>query len=320
MPSLIDSICNRIQSAATPHLPPPMGGVPASAVTSAPPSRVQQVISGVSGDTQLPHDLFKSMLDAEDRAPEKSRKGRPGFLHVSSLIGMCARAQVLSVLHGVEVHEAVTGQHRVMWKFGRAVEAHVRDTVIRAKNYADVYGVWKCVCGRTEETGFFNRTRICNTCKGKLDVYGELTLYDQEAGIVGNPDLLMRHNGPFVIKEIKSITGDDWNKLEAPLGDHVFQAAMYHHLMKKNGHPVYDEVVIFYTSKHFTKWGSPYKEFHVNVATPHIQQQVTDAVALALSVKVGNAQRAAPPRTVCTVETCTRAKNCPAMNLCFRLP
>lgn len=321
MPSLIEQLCDRIQGAATPQAPTPFTRVAPAAVTAATPTGpIQRRVQMATGDTQLPPDMFKDVLDAEDRIPEKPRTGKAGYIHVSSLIGMCARAQVLSVMHGVEVHKAVTGGHRVMWKFGRAVEQHVRESIIRSKKFANVYGVWKCVCRRTEEVGYHNSARMCPTCKGKLDTYNELTLYDHEAGIVGNPDLLYRHSAPFVVVEVKSMTGEDWKALEAPLGDHIFQAGMYRHLLKKNNLPTFDEVVIFYTSKHFTHWGSPYKEFHVDVSRPEFEAIVNDAVELAKAVKAGNAQRIAPPRTACANNTCTRAKNCPAQNLCFQLP
>jgi hypothetical protein len=331
MPSLIESLVNRVQAAATPDAPLPFSGSSASPAPRMPGVLVPPTPASSSNiirrrlntidpqGTTIPNDMFKDMLDVIDRQPEKSRKGRAGYLHVSALIGLCSRAQVLSVLHGIDIYQQVTGAHRVMWKFGRAVEQHVRDNIIEAKKYADAYGVWKCVCKRTEQTGYFPHNVRCPMCKGKLDNYHELTLFDHEAGIVGNPDLLMRHGLPFLPIEVKSITGEDFKDLTQPQGDHIFQAAMYRHLLVRNDMPAYDEVVIFYTSKHF-RWGSPYKEFHVDVTTPQITRLVEDAVAQAREVKLGNAQRLVPTRTVCADNTCTRAKNCPAQNLCFQLP
>jgi hypothetical protein len=318
MANLLDSICNRLQVAAGHAAPFPETHVPVVRATApAPAARTR--VRPATDSTALPVNLIKQALDDRDRTPEAARVGRAGYLHVSSLIGLCARMQVLGVRHNIDIRNQVTGGHRVMWKIGRAVEKHVRGQFIQAIEHRGVYGRWLCVCKRTERTGHYDDRLTCPTCKGKLENYGEIALFDHENGIVGNPDLLFRHGQPFVITEIKSMTGEMFKDLASPLGDHIFQASLYHHLATVNNHPVHDEVVIFYTNKQF-KFGSPYKEYHVDVTTPTLRQQVADAVGMACGIKEALANGVLPPREACSNQDCTRAKNCAAAVICWSLP
>lgn len=236
--------------------------------------------------------------------------------HVSSLIGVCARQAVLMQREDRGFTQKVTGGHRVMWRIGRAVEAHIRDQFIQANRFANVFGIWKCVCAHTSHRGFHPADTTCQRCNGRLDHYHELTLVDPDTETAGNPDLLVFARNRYAIVEIKSMNHDQFSGIEAPLGDHVFQAGMYRKLMNGLGYPVHEQVSIVYCTKQF-KYGSPYKEYIVDVTTPELDAVLTDALASAKTIKGAKSMGTLPDRVVCPNPTCTRAKNCPVKESCW---
>jgi hypothetical protein len=265
------------------------------------------------------------MVMAADMTPEKLRLGDSQHLHVSSLIGICERLHVLSRRGAGELLRPVTGSDRLVWRLGRAVEAHVRTQFIQARQFAAIYGRWKCdnaACGSQGYVGTHDRTNVC-ICGRPRNVYHEPTLWDDENGIVGNPDLTFLHAGQFVVTEIKSMEKERFNELSEPLGDHVHQAILYRDLYQRLGFPVHDNVVVFYASKGYSfrrtdrQGRNPiYREFHVDATAPSLARLVSDSLASARRVKDHVAEGRIPPR-VCTSSTCTRAKDCPLTSRCF---
>lgn len=268
----------------------------------------------------LDTNTIKATLDSQDSQPERRRVGQPGYVHVSSLIGLCTRQYALIERRGDAVYNDVRGAHRIMWAMGRAVERHIRDQYIAARQRQGVYGEWHCRCGHTSFTGFYPSQSRCTRCTHGLTNYREAPMFDHDARIVGNTDLPFLHGEYIVPTEIKSMTKHLWDKLDNPLPDHVFQASMYQYLYRKNGFKTHDEVVIIYASKDFNGYGSPYKEFHVNVMSADRQRQVEFAVQQAMEIKRAREGQLPPRCGACPNHDAPTAKKCPVVVPCFNMP
>lgn len=260
--------------------------------------------------------FVKRVLDTRDAIPERSRV-RAGMIHLSSLIDICPRQYALAVQHEVDIRSAVTGAHKVMWKVGRAVESHVRNEFIEGCNYRTVVGTWRCMCGQQTHNGLAPLNAVpCTRCGVHPMIYDELTLVDQSYQICGNPDLLFYHRGKLYVVEIKSMVAHQFDSLTSPLGNHVFQASGYRRLAEINGFEVAPEVILLYTRKDF-KYGSPYKQFNVNVDRTNYDRILDAAWESAELVKDSVDNGYIPERTLCSSATCSRAKKCPVVAKCF---
>lgn len=289
---LLASLCNRLQRPVA---------------TTAPAVRTL--------DEPLPANYVATILDAQDRLPEMRRLGQPGYVHVSSLIGFCPRRSYLAAESDQRISQSVTGGHRVMWRIGRAVEAHVREQFIHG-NRINVFGIWRCLCGHVTHQGHYPVDRRCERCGDPAEHYHELPLFDHEARVVGNPDLLFRFGQKLAVLEIKSMNKKQWDDLAAPLGDHVFQAVSYARLLRHNRYPTRREVSIVYITKDF-RYGSPYKEFHVDSENPRLTGMVDAAFAQARRFHEFQQQGLVPPRELCVSLDGPLARECPMVAPCF---
>ena len=265
-------------------------------------------------NTALPDSFFRDMVDAADRTADTSRSGQDGYIHVSSLIGFCTRRHALLRADGSPLLRSVHGGNRVVWAMGRSAETHVRTQVLSTRR-SDALGIWGCPCGREKHRGHFP-TKLCPKCERSLSHYGEFTLWDHEAKIVGNPDLVLRQNGVYAVLEIKSMKRDEWKTLTGPKGDHVFQAAFYVDAMRREGFPVYDNVHILYVAKDYVH-GSPYKEFVVNTRDAALAAQLQSAREWAMAAHNAVESNVLPTRTLCQQPTSPTAKTCPMVTQCF---
>lgn len=294
----------------------------------------ERIREGVSEDTsrvapsgnirrsqpRLPDDFLITEVATADSAAERSRVAPGnGYVHISSLIDVCVRQHVLTKLHGINNFNTVTGAHRVMWALGRAAENHVRQSIIKVRQRNGIYGVWQCKCGQTKHQGFHPPERRCERCQSGLTEYREPALLDHDARAVGSPDLTLSvGNNYMAVVEIKSMNKKDFDALERPKADHVVQAAAYRRLYEQMGFTVHDEVIILYVKKEF-QWGSPYKEFHVNVTSGHWPGLIDDMLADGREISDRTQSGTLPARTKCANVGCTRAKSCPVSTLCFSM-
>jgi hypothetical protein len=275
------------------------------------------------GRTRQPEpddNLISKVLTQRDRRPEAVRLGDE-FIHVTSLLDFCPRQHALAELSNKSSYNTVTGGHRVMWKIGRAVEEHVRSEYIQGVDFKGVVGSWSCLCGHTKYSGEYLKNKpSCSRCRGKVDIYEEKTLFDLDAKISGNPDMVIKRNGKYTPIEIKSIKGDGsdgFEAMDAPKPDHVFQVSAYRKMLKDQGKDVTDEVIIIYVNKRF-KFGSPYKEYHVDASQDHIQNLLNIQWEAVRSLRDTQIEGELPQR-VCTNSGCSRAKSCPFRVDCFNV-
>jgi hypothetical protein len=127
---------------------------------------------------------------------------------------------------------------------------------------------------------------------------------------------VVKNHNTVIPVEIKSKAKHLFDKLTAPDGDHIFQAGMYHDLLQLAGYTVHPEVVIIYCNKDF-QYGSPYKEYHVDVTTPQYTEH-RDYVRGALRDLYARQVVGLLPRRIrCQDASSPTAKKCPVVGSCF---
>jgi hypothetical protein len=246
-------------------------------------SLLNKITNAVAGETPSicpvpPDDFVRGYVDAYDRTPIQNRAGTfDGYVHVSSLAkDFCARQYAIAVHEDLPLYETVTGGHRVVWAQGRASEDHLREAFIHQYGIRNIYAHWSCVSGaelddpeHSHYTGLWKSTKC--KCGKALNKHNEAHLYDNENRIVGRPDLIFRYKNWYFIIEIKSIKKTSsaqfvgWEDIDEPMKDHVNQAMWYPDLLSmKDGLKVSPQVRYVYICKDFV-FGSPYKEFVVNM-------------------------------------------------------
>lgn len=272
-------------------------------------------------------DYLRTILDKEDNKTEKLRGHDNGYMHVSSMLhsSFCERMMCLASDTDMPVyHDSVKGGDRVMWKLGRAAEQHVRDQYITAVDKKGILGQWHCKCGHQKNTGRYNdKIKACGFCKTKNRFYRELVLFDHDAGIVGSPDFPIIIGGKLYVVEIKSIRKEDFNDLKSPKVEHILQAGAYRRMFIKDGNEeVADDVIILYVTKDYV-YGSPYKEFHVNLSDANSDAQNANNVLDLIWEKASNIRQYRqnkgnlPQRQICNSLDSPHAKKCPYAGECF---
>lgn len=268
-------------------------------------------------------DYVKGLVYAEDDKIDDSRSSPDDpyrdYVHVSSLLKFCARRHVLAIKDEVNLVRQPKGQDRVLWAMGKAAEHHIRTQIINHYNYEGIVGRWSCPCRQLSYAGFHDKLRVCSRCKSFATVYNEFTLTDEEYKIVGNPDLNFFPDKLLTVLEAKSMKKDQFNELESPLPDHIFQVGAYHRMWVRRGTvEVRDESVIIYVVKEWGYRGSPYKEFHINTTKEPWNGILDIAWANAAQAKKALLTKQLPPRiAACPNCNTTTAKNCPCVVNCF---
>ena len=291
--------------------------------------RLQTVGYGLglpSRESFVSETYLTNMLDSIDRNPEIDRSSTGHYMHVSEL-ARCKRKAVIDRLFndGEPSYRTVSGYDRIVWRIGRAVEAHIRDGIIKGHGISKIWGAWTCPCGAKRFDGFFpTNDPICPQCKKERNIYIEPDLIDNVNGVVGHPDLtLVMPDGSFLVIEIKSMTSNDWKALEHAKGDHRFQACMYRSLYKSLGFNVHSKVIVIVATKDysFKRSVSPYKEFHIDATLPELDRQLNESLKSAAMVKEFTKERKLPARSItCPNYDTPTAKNCSQCSLCFNLP
>lgn len=278
-------------------------------------------------DSGLPESYLATCIRLQNDQVNKVR-ATSDYIHVSSLIGMCPRQYALMAQMGDVLGDRIGTAHQVMWALGRAAENHIRDSYIRHVDFKGVLGRWTCRCGSSIHEGRYESDLQCGTCKTVLDRYREFVLVDEECGVIGSPDLVFELNGKVYVVECKSIKGGEgtnahkgFDALDMPLGDHVFQARMYTHLLKLAGYDVADELIIIYVNKDFQiRNDRVLKEFHVDVSAPEHQAAIDRALFEAKEVMdYLRGKGPLPERVLCEDDSGARATKCPAATRCFSI-
>lgn len=279
--------------------------------------------------------FLSSMIQLQDSIPVNSRVFNSDYIPVANLIkeDFCPRQWLLARMYAKQSDmqdSNISGNMRIVWEMGRAVEKHIRNQLISFMQYNNILGNWSCKCGSKSHKGFFNKHLVCNKCEGLCDVYGEYTVVDKVNGVSGNPDFLYYNSkdSVYVPVEIKSIKkGKDKNDKDGflgmvkPVSDHIIQLACYRRLLIKNNMEVSDYGRIIYCSKDFIM-ETPYKEYKVDLTIYDgildlAWQKAKSIYDIIYYKRVGSL----PKRLdVCTQAADKTAKSCKMCQLCFNLP
>ena len=270
-----------------------------------------------------PEGFVARIVGSLDSKPQTARGGA-GYIHGSSLIGLCPRRYALMIRGGGAKQEQVRSADRLCWAIGRAVEHHIREQFISAVGEI-VLGKWVCYCGKLQREGLQDLSFKCESCGGSAKNYRELGVFDHDYRIVGSPDLpyLRPDIGKVRVVEIKSINKNAFEKLTNPNMDHVYQALIYRRLFKKNDISVDDSVTVLYGSKDYSFRGSPYLEFTIKETEQHRtvldgMWQKAAEVRDFLKAEEGDEKPKLPPRlAVCASSTDTKPKGCDQCHACF---
>jgi len=224
-------------------------------------SKVRRAPSRTRSAEMTVADTLKSLVERQDSMTERSRVS-DGYVHVSSLLNFCPRKWRLVQMSNAELSNFPKSADRVMWMIGRAAEHHVRTSIMKSLDWGGIYGRWSCVCGKHSYEGFCKSTATCNSCSDLTRTYGELSVFDEELKVVGNPDMLLSVEKNLRVVEIKSMNKREFDSMSAPKPNHVFQAACYHRILSSR-FEMSPLVTIFYVCKDYSFAGSPYQEFSV---------------------------------------------------------
>ena len=270
-------------------------------------------------------NLVSDVLDATPRIVRRQR--RDGYTHVSDLItsGKCVRRISISDKFGVPLRpQRLRIADRIVFAIGDAIHDEVKS--IASEGAPDrVWGLWKCSCGHLYHEdpcclSEIDPDDICPLCGTASNVYKEVPIYNEQYGIVGNPDLLMyiEECDAFHVTELKSIAPEAWADLVRPQPAHVLQVLFYWWLMMEAGYRLTDLISIVYITKGYQFKGKPQKEFMIDPAKElhRLIPYLEDARLAKLSLE----HNVFPARKVCSGQYDSVARKCEVCEQCFTLP
>ena len=259
-------------------------------------------------------DTIKALVERQDSVTERSRVS-DGYVHVSSLLSFCPRKWRLVQMSNPDLSNFPKSADRVMWMIGRAAEHHVRTSIMKSLDWAGIYGRWSCVCGKHSYEGFCKSNATCNSCNDLTRTYSELSVFDEELKIVGNPDMLLSVEKNMRVVEIKSMNKREFDAMSAPKPNHVFQAACYHRILSGR-FEMSPLVTVFYVCKDYSFAGSPYQEF--SVPAEDVRSLVDAAFDQVRQLRDFERSDSLPDRlSACATPMTATAKKCEMCVQCF---
>jgi len=218
-------------------------------------------IDAVTDPVMLAHRLLRVDSSTE-------RRGFDHRLRMSAMAKVCPRAQILAIRHNITVNETLSPGMRVTFDLGNAIHHFLQN--------GDGYlgesriGWWRCLSCRRKTFGRKPLAK-CPSCGAseKAAQYEEHALRVPEGHQVsGHIDgFLEVAPGDIRVIDFKTINGDDFESLAAPLPDHCMQVNGYMHYAQ------IDEVLpvrvnresglLLYVSKKHSFKTLPFKMFHV---------------------------------------------------------
>jgi hypothetical protein len=257
------------------------------------------------------------------------------YIHVSDLIQsnsrrrFCPREHALSFIeqrNGSYVRKISAGMS-LLHTFGHGAQAHMTNDFIKRSPHGDkVWGNWRCLCGKTHFVMQLMPDPVAGTCKHcglHARIYEEIDLLHEQYNITGHPDLFLLWGNVLHLYEIKTLDreGIDFDRLEAPLGDHTLQASFYYWMIRwmiEQGiikHEIDPFVNYLYADRSNKKlFGKAvYREFSKR-ASPgdRIKPMLENARLLKESL-----DRNILPTRICDGPAVPRAKDCPVCTSCF---
>ncbi|MEG1121199.1 MAG: hypothetical protein RSE62_03250 [Citrobacter sp.] len=279
-----------------------------------------------STDTVVSADLKDfSIEQVLDRLPKKRREKRKGeYVHVSDLIGKCARKIAICDRESIAVApDRLSVSDELTFAQGDAIHDVIK-AMATSSDARQVWGKWKCSCGHLfhDTPCTHNETDpndICPQCDTPTNVYEEVSMYDDELMIVGNPDLLrwIRSVEAFHVTEIKSLSAELWKELVRPDPKHIVQVLFYWLIMQRLGYRMVDTISIIYATKGYIFKGKPYREFIIEPLKE--LHRLAPYLELAEKLLESRTSNTLPPRDGCTTDASPKARKCEACRICFEV-
>lgn len=257
--------------------------------------------------------FFIEAIKKYDSIPQLLRTpiGAESYIHSSSLENFCARRAAILDRENRTPREYVKGADKVVWAMGRAAENHIRVALIQSLGAKNFFGKWSSECGKYSFTGTWVKSDI------KYTKYDEVTFYDDELKVSGNPDMIyVDQDGYMTPIEIKSKNKRDFDALEEPEESHARQVSRYVRLLKINGHRVRNEAKIIYVCKDYS-FKDVYKEFTIDASCDKYTSTHAEELDQAAKYRQYHKTGELPEREFCSSAMSKLAKGCPACNACF---
>lgn len=287
-----------------------------------------------------PEQSLKARLHKHLAGPESGRSMT--VLHASAVTksDFCARRNAIVTATGIKPpSEYVSTASRVTYTQGRLLQDQV---VNWCADMGIAVGDWKCAaCGKLHR--FQKRPLKCDNGLGQFtggpqmncgarDFHPvEVRFTSPLSGISGGFDMIVNLGSPKLrLTEIKTIKGEDFKALAAPLAEHKLRTALYLRIAAESQHPLSGHVddqiaTVLYLSKGHGVGDPTLKPMGVNESlSPFKEFQVyrDDALTDPL-VKHGAAfwawrhGKGGMPDRVCASAGDKKAKFCPAAQYCF---
>jgi hypothetical protein len=197
----------------------------------------------------------------------------------SSIYEACMRMHVICTLEPIVVPDNFDFARRLTFDIGEAIHHRIQNSPTLLGDMRR--GYWKCrACGRVTLFGKPPVTRCpkCDADSGAF-VYWEYSIQMRKPYFFsGHPDMFVEKGDRIRILEIKTMDGDKYAKLVAPLISHLWQVNGYmwacHELAFEIGVEIDDShSYIMYVSKKETRKELPFKTFFVK-RDPYIIQDL----------------------------------------------
>lgn len=283
--------------------------------------------------TVNPAPAVKTLLHQSIAGMEEARPHFP--LRASMLMPkkgeFCPREHaLLDIVQGKQKPEFIGTSMRLTFDHGKDTENRVRNKYLRHI----AVGQWRCgVCGFLREEITKAPLIKCPKCHWNRWLYEEVRFASQKTGISGGIDLLLEVGRPKLrLIELKTMSGDEFKELKAPLAEHRFRTSLYLDLAKDDTLPFSNrvdtsEASILYISKGFGVADktlgaqgikdspfTPFKEFVVK-ADPAISQVQKDK---ARTLKAWRDDKSLGlPAGVCINGLTKRAQGCNVCGACW---
>jgi hypothetical protein len=279
--------------------------------------------------------LKKKALDKKnllmDRLHMNMHKSEPArsqkLLHASHLTNdFCPRQQYLIDLEGTKLpSRSVSVPLQYTFDEGNDKQARFNNDYM----FDEHFGNWDCDRCGAEMTQVLGKdlpenSDLCLSHKWK---YNEMVFFHKMTNLIGSVDSIMSLHPVdlMVMSELKTMKGDDFKSLVAPLSEHRLRTQLYLFLIAHAKYPVSKLIdttkahVVYmcrgFGYKHEDYGISPFKDFMVERDDAAVYPYLNKALALVIA----NKSKVAPAR-VCSNMSCTQAKNCPVRKSCFSQP
>lgn len=269
------------------------------------------------GDPELITRDFISIKSIADK------KKLPRYPRASALYTDCMRKLVLINKHQIQDVVYNKFHQNIVFSIGNAVHSWAQNT----KDFiSDDFrrGFWRCrACGHISKFSAKINSPCpeCSAKKAAFEYFEYPLKLEKPLYMTGHPDMFVeKPENNFRIMEFKTINGSDFDKLKAPLIEHVWQIHAYMWGINKDrlGKSIrFDKThgYIMYISKDMKINNSPVKTFIIK-REPSIERAIISKLK---EFKEGYEKDIIPPPCNGCLDSSFlsyTSKNCPAVNFC----